>query len=368
MKKSEAQKYYETLPTEHPNGVNFFKKDVSDYKDILADLQERLNSEYQGLREVKCSEGVKNLIKADRQAYYNIAISSLASRNNVAFLRKKEITPNDVMEMWENAVNDSLLANSLIKKSYHYYDLLGQTFWYNLFSKLDYDSISVIRKEKRKEKLIHTYNVELSKSLLPKEINEYYIASYIQSRAEQNKYEKELIDLFNHFKTDYPNSEYINYLTSNIDIISDFHNKVASEFNSESKIIDGYKDINTLEKCVLPFKGKKVYVDIWSTSCGPCKKEFKHNSGLKELLKNNDVEMLYISIDKDNYEQRWKDMIKSYDLKGNHIRANTNLKANLRAKFGSFGIPRYLLIDIDGTIINKNAPRPSNREELERLL
>ncbi|MCU4166034.1 TlpA family protein disulfide reductase [Carboxylicivirga caseinilyticus] len=78
--------------------------------------------------------------------------------------------------------------------------------------------------------------------------------------------------------------------------------------------------------------------------------------------------MLYISIDRDIYDIRWKDMIKYYNLAGNHIRANAKLKADLRAKLGSFGIPRYLIINKQGSIVNNDAPRPSNMEELEKYL
>ena len=365
---SDAQLYYENLPASHPNGYGFFPVDVSGYDSIYDSLNNKLENELLELRKVNCSEDVRNLISADRQVYYNFAISSLASRKKMASYRNNETTPIDVMKMWENAVPDTFLTDIATKKSTYYFDLLGMAFWYNLYTKLDYDSLKVIRKEKREQGLIHTYNIELAKKLLPHEIIEYYTATYIQSKAKQTKFEKEFIALFNQFKTDYPNSKYIEYINPSIEKIVDFHDKIKVEFNEEYKFVDNYENISSLKDCLIPFKGKKMYVDIWSTSCGPCKKEFEFNEKLKETLKNKGVEMLYISLDGDRTKSRWKDMVKYYSLKGNHIRANEKLIADLREKLGGFGIPRYLIINKQGDIVNSDAPRPSNLPELEKQL
>jgi hypothetical protein len=59
-------------------------------------------------------------------------------------------------------------------------------------------------------------------------------------------------------------------------------------------------------------------------------------------------------------------MIKFYELTGYHIRANTALRSDLNALLGSFGIPRYLLIDENGAVVNTNAKRPSQLNELEK--
>ncbi len=368
VNKSDAQQFFDNLPNSHPNAYGFFPEDISDYQNIYDSLSNILDKELQDLRKISCSEKVRNLISTDRQVYYNLAFSSLASRINVTSLRNNERTPNDIMKIWGNAVSDSFLTNSITKKTSYYYDLLGMAFWYNLYTKLDYDSIKVIKKEKREQRLTHSYNIELAQSLLPKEILEFYSATYIQSRAKQKKFEEELIILSEQFKVNYPKSKYISYIQSSIDKIEDFYNKVATVSNDEYKFIDNYESRNSLTECLLPLKGKKIYVDIWSTSCGPCKKEFEYNEKLKETLKNKGVEILYISLDGDQNKDRWNNMIKYYDLRGNHIHANQKLKTDLRKKLGSYGIPRYLIIDKQGNIVNNNAPRPSNLSELEKQL
>ena len=116
------------------------------------------------------------------------------------------------------------------------------------------------------------------------------------------------------------------------------------------------------------FKGKKLYIDIWATWCSPCKEEFRHNKELKKLLKEKGIEILYISVDKDYYEQKWKENIKYFGLDGNHIRiTNKSLKEDL-LKIYKGSIPHYAIIDETGKIENLNAPRPSSIEELRKAL
>lgn len=78
--------------------------------------------------------------------------------------------------------------------------------------------------------------------------------------------------------------------------------------------------------------------------------------------------MLYISSDSKEDEMQWKNMIKYYNLTGHHIRAGKELKEDLKNILGSFGIPRYLLIDENGDIANNNAKRPSQLNELEKQI
>jgi hypothetical protein len=50
------------------------------------------------------------------------------------------------------------------------------------------------------------------------------------------------------------------------------------------------------------------------------------------------------------------------------MRANEEVYSDLKLLFGNFGIPRYLIIDEKGEIINKNAKRPSQLTELKKQL
>jgi hypothetical protein len=99
--------------------------------------------------------------------------------------------------------------------------------------------------------------------------------------------------------------------------------------------------------------------------------EFKYKDSLDILLKSKGFEVLYISIDKQDKEVQWKEMIKFYKLDGHHIRAGKEFQDDLIRIFnknGTIAIPWYLLIDEQGKIINKDAARPSEIETLEKQI
>ena len=119
-------------------------------------------------------------------------------------------------------------------------------------------------------------------------------------------------------------------------------------------------------------KGDKYYVDVWATWCAPCKREFKFNEDLDVLLKANGYKKLYISLDKPEVENKWKDDIKYYNLTGLHMLASLEFFQNFEQNYslvkGYVSIPQYLIIDESSNILTNNAPRPSNLTELEKVL
>ena len=367
-KKSEVQAFYENLPDLDPRAIHFHEQGLSNYKDIHKGLNDKLNKELIELNKIDCSDDVRNLIKIDRQVYYSLAVSTLASILRGQYSRNNEPIPNDITEMIEESTCLLFNSDSITKKATHFYALLNNVLWSKVLALDDYNNIKNIRKEKRKKGLTLTYNLELVREFLPTEDIEFFTASLIQDKALQNKFEKELIQLFEKFKSDFPNSKYTPFIKPHVDKIIQFHNIAKQGFESNIKFIDNYKNINSLEECLKPFKGKKVYIDVWATSCGACKKQFAYNAELKKILKAKGVDIIYISKDRDDYDERWKGMIKYYDLTGNHIRANRELKLDLKKIVGRSGIPIYFIIDENGKVINNNAPRPSNLTELRKLL
>lgn len=132
--------------------------------------------------------------------------------------------------------------------------------------------------------------------------------------------------------------------------------------------------INALEDLckVEAFDQKILYIDLWATWCGPCIGEFKNRNKLNELLSNYaDVIPVYISIDEDNNDTVWKEKTKAFNLRGHHLRANEKLVTYINEKLyggGGIGVPRYILLDKDGSILEKDLPRPSNIDKLKQEL
>lgn len=123
----------------------------------------------------------------------------------------------------------------------------------------------------------------------------------------------------------------------------------------------------TFEQVLLRNKGKIVLVDFWASWCVPCRKEMPYLKDLKQKFNEDEFKVIEISIDNDY--SAWVRASKLESLskeEENYIISNWK-KSSLYKNFKIEAIPRYLLFDKNGKIINDNAPRPSENE-LKKLI
>jgi thiol-disulfide isomerase/thioredoxin len=115
------------------------------------------------------------------------------------------------------------------------------------------------------------------------------------------------------------------------------------------------------------FKGKYVYLDTWSTTCGPCLREIPYLEELKQEYKNKNISIVGVCLSEEN---PWKEMIAEKELKGIQLRAAEGWNSQFRNDYvKNHGVPCFILIDPEGKIIDARAPRPSEniREVLNKL-
>jgi thiol-disulfide isomerase/thioredoxin len=218
---------------------------------------------------------------------------------------------------------------------------------------------------------IKKYKESLIINNLDGDYKEKLLAYYIIFSLKQENHEKYLIKFFENFKSSYPKSNYIKYLEPGINKVIEYHKKIKKDLPKTVKLIEN-ESINSLEELLVQFQGQKIYVDLWATWCGPCKEEFQYNKNIDIILKNHNYIKLFISIDDSENKKKWLEQIKFYELNGFHFLANRSFQIDFANKFtlrkGSFAIPQYLIIDKKGAVINNDAPRPSESDELNKLL
>ena len=116
------------------------------------------------------------------------------------------------------------------------------------------------------------------------------------------------------------------------------------------------------------FKGKYVYVDIWTTWCGPCITEIPYLKAIEKAYHDKNIAFVSISIDYKQDFDKWKKMVEKKELTGTQLFADKDFRSPFIKAYRIADIPHFILIDPEGKVVSANAPRPSKKEELRALL
>ena len=131
------------------------------------------------------------------------------------------------------------------------------------------------------------------------------------------------------------------------------------------KKYDGVAPENILQTILDKYKGKAVLIDLWETWCGPCRAGHKAMAPMKEQMKGQNVQFIYIA-SPSSPPTTWQRMIT--DIDGDHYYLTEEQKNYILQHFESSGIPTYAIYDTKGHQTYKSIGFPGNdviRKELE---
>lgn len=155
-------------------------------------------------------------------------------------------------------------------------------------------------------------------------------------------------------------------------------NVLAQQKTTNEQFTEGTNMVNlndskyagmSFENILNLYKGKVIYLDFWASWCRPCKNEMPHSLKMQQHFKGKDVVFVYMSSDRD--ANAWKNSVKQLKLTGENYLVSGKVWNEYNTLFNVRYIPRYILIDKEGKIVNENAKRPSSFEsikDIEKLL
>ena len=125
-------------------------------------------------------------------------------------------------------------------------------------------------------------------------------------------------------------------------------------------------DLDGNEAKISDFYGKLTVLDFWATWCIPCIKEFP---GLHELEKKFDGKVTFVGIGSSCKIEDWIKKAKEEGFKNNIYLDKENMDS-LSEKYSIHAIPRYIILDANGNVLNLDAERPSSglEDQLNELL
>jgi thiol-disulfide isomerase/thioredoxin len=265
------------------------------------------------------------------------------------------VTSNKIIEDAETSINQIISETDLNNP-----ELIGLTefkpFVQNMMAYL-------LNKKVQEEKLEFTSAEEYAKFYFAK-IDEYFV----ENTVKEELYYSFLKDFISYYGAESVVEPYNTYkdIATNKERLSEL-DKTFSEYNKLAKgqasVNWTFPDIDGKNYSLSDFKGKYVYIDVWASWCGPCKRELPYLTQLKEKFADKNIAIIQISVDENRAD--WVNLMQTENLQG--IQLFTGGWANsLCDHFKITGIPRFILLDMDGNIINSNADRPSG--DIETVL
>jgi thiol-disulfide isomerase/thioredoxin len=173
--------------------------------------------------------------------------------------------------------------------------------------------------------------------------------------------------LLNQYREDIREQGYVKNLDATLESKERERNEVvtATEFVNQKLETAGGEKI-TWQQILSSNKANVVYLDMWASWCGPCRKEMPNSVSLSNQFKGKPVKFAYVSIDSDR--SRWLAALKALKLpiaSAQHYRlAPDSRLAKLLTK-GS--IPKYIIIEKNNRIHTTDGPKPSE-EQTKKLL
>lgn len=292
--------------------------------------------------------------------YHNAAfkLDAISSRNH---LNGENTKANDSYFNFLDAVP---INNPKAELSSHYFEFLMSYFYYRNMDLYE-------DKQTGFERAYSIFKINFPNILssLSGETRKHYLAYLYSWLNIQTKNAGQAVKLDSLFETV---GNYINDRTL-VNAVKNNRNLPNQRSENKSFLTKGERapdfylsDLNGKFHTIKEFQGKLIFISFWASWCSPCLKTIPQKNALIGEYANKPIEFINISFDKE--KDNWEKSVKRHNMKGLNLMCNGNWEDILKTQYYIQGIPRYVLINKNGEIIDSDAPSASNENELRRLI
>tara|TARA_A100000171_G_C2137717_1_gene151729 strand:- start:146 stop:1645 length:1500 start_codon:yes stop_codon:yes gene_type:complete len=166
----------------------------------------------------------------------------------------------------------------------------------------------------------------------------------------------EISDYLNEYMMTYQDSTFLDKFTAQF--LLGYEQQISEKVGLNLLKADG--SVIRFQDILIENKGKVIYIDYWASWCAPCIEAMPYAEALRNEYANENIIFVYLSSDND--QSAWKKAAERYGLSNlensylslNH--KNSDWVQSLKIQT----IPRYLIIDTNGKLVEADAPGPKD--------
>ena len=99
----------------------------------------------------------------------------------------------------------------------------------------------------------------------------------------------------------------------------------------------------------------------------PCLQQIPYIEDLENKFKEKKIVFVSISVDDEDKIDFWKETVKTKAMKGVQLFADKSFDSDFIRSYGVASLPRFILIDPSGNIVNSNMYKPSDTKTAKIL-
>jgi|GEM_PF-863822 len=211
----------------------------------------------------------------------------------------------------------------------------------------------------------------------------YGLRTYLKKKYELELEENPAVaDFYDWIEGELPENLRYQYMAYSLS--SDFSKRLYDAFDEESKypemarvvrnkyqhlegMLEGseapnvrFETIEGDQVTLHSLRGKYTYIDLWATWCGPCIKEIPSLQKIEKAYHGKNIQFVSVSFDDEKDHDKWINFVKKEGLTGLQLIAKEDANTTLSETYNIKMIPRFILLDPQGKIVDATAPFPSD--------